>query len=63
MGHSGDPDPLLALLGPRIDLLEAVRIFQGGNGVQKIQAMLATVLGFFGLIPFVVHVSQTTGYR
>jgi len=46
---------VLAVLEPRVDFFQAVRIFEGDNRIRKIHAMLAMVLGGFAIVPFVLH--------
>jgi hypothetical protein len=62
-GQANDLDSVLAVLDSRINIFEAVGIFEGDNGIQKIHAMLAKVHDSFGVVPFVLHMPDTTGYR
>jgi hypothetical protein len=41
--HADDPDPLLAEFDVRIDIVEAVRVFE--CGIREIDAVLATIQG------------------
>jgi hypothetical protein len=61
--HSDDLNSLLAIREPRVDLLQAVRIFEGSNRIRKIHAMLAKVLCGFAIVPFVLHMGYSTEYR
>ncbi len=69
--HEQDPpqshpdylNPLFAINEPRIDLFHTVCVFEGSNGVDKIHAVLVKVIGGFPVIPFVLHIEDSTGYR
>jgi len=53
--HPDDLDTLLVIGEAGVDLLEAVRIFEGCDRVHKIYAMLTNVLGGFALVPIILH--------
>jgi len=53
--HSDDLHPLLVVGEPRVDFFETVRVFEGRNGIRKIHAVLAKVIGGFAIVPFVLH--------
>ena len=63
MSHSDGLNPLLAVLEPRVDFFQPVRVFEGSNGIRKVYAVLAKVLGGFAIIPFVLHTADSTGCR
>jgi hypothetical protein len=52
VSHSDHLNPLVAINEPRIDLFHAVCIFEGSDGVDKVHAVLAKVIGGFAVIPF-----------
>ena len=60
---SDDLNSLLAILEPRVDFFQTVRIFEGSNRIRKIHAMFSKVLSGFAIIPFVLHTGDSTGYR
>ena len=51
--HSDDLSPLLAVHEAHVEFLDTVCVFEGGNGIRKIHAVLAKVLGGFarGIVP------------
>ena len=59
---SDDLNSLLAILEPRVNFFQPVRIFEGSHRIQKIHAVLAKVLGRFAIVPFILHTSDSTGY-
>lgn len=63
MSHANDLNPFFAVLESCVDFFQPVRIFKGRNCVQEIDGVLAMVLGGFGIVPFVLHIGNTTGYR
>ena len=63
MSHPNDLNPLLAVNEPHVDFFQAVWIFEGGNGIRKIHAVLAKVIGGFAIVPFIMHAKDSTGYR
>ena len=63
MRHSDSLNPLLAILEPRVDFFQTIRVFEGSNGVREVCAVLAKVLSGFAIVPFVLRTGDTTGYR
>ena len=65
MSHSDSLNPLLAVLEPRVDFFQTVRVFEGSNGVREVYAVLAKVLSGFAIVLFVLHtgVLPDTGSR
>lgn len=55
--------PLLVVCESRVDFLQAVRVLKGLDGVHKIYAVLAKILGSFAPVPFVLHSKRRTGYQ
>jgi hypothetical protein len=53
-----DPYPFLPILSARVDLLESVRVLQRGDGIRKINAVSAAILGGLRSIPLVIHPQQ-----
>ncbi len=60
---SDNLNSLLAILEPRVDFFQTVRIFEGSNRIRKLYAMLAKVLSGFAIVPFILHTGYSTGYR
>jgi hypothetical protein len=58
---SDDLNSLLAILEPRVDFFQTVRVFEGSNRIRKIHAMLAKVFSGYAIVPFILHTGY--GYR
>ena len=63
MRHSDRLDSFLVVLVSRVNILQPVRVFEGSNRVREVDAMFAKILCGFAIIPFVLHVRISTGYR
>jgi hypothetical protein len=63
VGHSNNERPLFSMLQCGIGLFQPIWIFQSGDGIGKINAMLTAVQGPLGFVPLIFHEPQTTGYR
>jgi hypothetical protein len=63
VSHSDDPNPLLVIGEPCVDILKPVRVFQCDDGVDKINVVLTKVIGGFAIVPLVMHADFCTGYR
>src|SRR5580698_7722712 len=61
--HADNPHSLLVINEPGIDLFNAVRVFEGCNGISKIHAVFTKILGGFAFVPFILHMIESTGYR
>jgi len=61
--HPDDLDPLLVVREPRVDVLQAVRVFQGFDGIHEIHAVLAKVISGFAIVPFVLQQCLVLEYR
>src|SRR5262249_54793162 len=48
-------DPLFLIDEPVIDRFDAIRIFEGCDGIEKINAVLAKIFSSFAIIPFILH--------
>src|SRR5258708_24788486 len=63
VSHSDSLNTLLAVLEPRVDFFQTLRVFEGRNGIRKVYAVLTKVLDGFAIVPFVLHIGDSTGYR
>ncbi|MEA2907763.1 MAG: hypothetical protein QOI12_5150 [Alphaproteobacteria bacterium] len=63
MGHADDVDPLFTENNLSFDLVEPIWVFDSRDGVDEINAVLAAIESAFGIVPFVLHSGQTTGFR
>jgi hypothetical protein len=56
--HTDDPHPFFPVLKPGVDLLEPVRVLNRCDGIQKVDAVPAAILGSLRGIPLVIHHGQ-----
>ena len=63
MGHSNSDRPLFSMLRCGAGFLQPIGIFEGADGIGKINAVLAAVEEPLGFIPLIINRAQTTGYR
>jgi len=61
VSHADDLNSFLAVLESCVNFFQPVRVFKDRNRVQEIDAVLVMVLRSFGVVPFVLHIGNTTG--
>jgi hypothetical protein len=54
-GHPYDLNSLLSIDKARIDILKPVRVFERGDGIPEIDAVMAQIRGCLVIIPLVLH--------
>jgi hypothetical protein len=54
VSHADDLNPFLAVFELCVDFFQPIRVFKGRNGVREIYAVLAMILGSFGIVPFIL---------
>ncbi len=60
--HADDPDSLFTVLKAGVDLRAPVRSLNRRDGVHKVDAVFAAILGGFGSISLILQLSETTDY-